>query len=305
MTDQWSRWLLERRDGGDARQREAVLADLRGIRDRVLERAEPLAGATLLDVGTGDGLIGLAALDRVGPEGTVVFADISPALLERCREAVAAQNAGDRARFVSADAADLGPIPSESVDVVTTRSVLIYVVDKRAAFAAMYRVLRPGGRISLFEPINRLMYPEPAGRFYGYDVGAVSDLAAKVKAAVVLSEGSDFHRAMMGFDDRDLAEHATAAGFRRVHVACHIDIEPGSPMHATSLAALLDSAPNPNAPTTREAIESALTPVEQQQFIAGLERAMTAGTAVRRMAVAYVAAEKLDPEGGEQAITNQ
>jgi len=49
----------------------------------------------------------------------------------------------------------LDPIQSESVDVATTRSVLIYVPDKRAAFAALHRVLRLGGRISLFEPINR------------------------------------------------------------------------------------------------------------------------------------------------------
>jgi arsenite methyltransferase len=192
------------------------------------------------------------------------------------------------------------------VDVVTTRSVLIYVLDKRAAFETMHRVLRPAGRISLFEPINRLMYPEPEDRFYGYDVGAVADLAAKVKTALVaLPEGSDFRRAMMGFDDRDLAEHAAAAGFGRVHVECRIDIEPGSVMQAPGLAALLDSAPNPNAPTTREAIDSALTRAEQGRFVAELERAMAAGTAVRRMAAAYVVAEKPDPEGAGRPISNQ
>jgi arsenite methyltransferase len=87
--DRWSRWLLERRHGGDARQREATLAHLGGVRDRVLAGAEPLEGATLLDVGAGDGLIGLGALDRVGPEGTVVFADVSPALIDECRRRMA------------------------------------------------------------------------------------------------------------------------------------------------------------------------------------------------------------------------
>ena len=41
------------------------------------------------------------------------------------------------------------------MDIVTTRSVLIYVEDKRRAFEEFFRVLKPGGRISLFEPINR------------------------------------------------------------------------------------------------------------------------------------------------------
>jgi arsenite methyltransferase len=98
--DRWSQWLLERRHGGDERQREATLAHLGGIRDRVLAGAEPLEGATLLDVGAGDGLIGLTALDRVGPNGSVVFADVSPALLDECRRAVAAKDAGARARFI-------------------------------------------------------------------------------------------------------------------------------------------------------------------------------------------------------------
>lgn len=56
--DRWSRWLLERRDGGREGQRTASLEHLSGIRDRVLNAAEPLEGATLLDVGAGDGLIG-------------------------------------------------------------------------------------------------------------------------------------------------------------------------------------------------------------------------------------------------------
>jgi arsenite methyltransferase len=46
---------------------------------------------------------------------------------------------------------------------LTTRSVLIYVADKAGAFREFHRVLRPGGRISLFEPINR--YGLDAWRF--------------------------------------------------------------------------------------------------------------------------------------------
>jgi ubiquinone/menaquinone biosynthesis C-methylase UbiE len=289
--DHWSRWLRERRDAGDERQRTAILDMLGPVRERVLAFAEPLDGATLLDVGTGDGLIGLAALERVGAQGRVIFSDISDALLAHAHEAVAARELLDRARFVSTQAADLAEIADGSVDVVTTRSVLIYVADKAGAFDAMYRVLRPGGRISLFEPINSLMYPEAADRFWGYDVSAVSALADKVKRTY--REISDPAAAtMLDFDDRDLVRLAEAAGFSRIHLECHIDVETRADMGAIDIETLLDSAPNPLAPTARESIDATLTEDERDVFVAHLRRAVEAGDRLRRGAVAYLAASK-------------
>jgi arsenite methyltransferase len=289
--DRWSRWVLERRDGGSQEQREATLAHLAAIRGRVLRNAEPLEGRTLLDVGAGDGLIGLKALDRVGPDGRVIFSDVSRALLECCRDAVRSREALDRAEFVTAAAEDLAGIPDESVDVATARSVLIYVVDKPAAFASLYRVLRPGGRISLFEPINRLMFPEPDGRFCGYDLSSVGELVARVRAIFTAGEPAD-RTAMMGFDDRDLAKLAEEAGFDSVHVECHIDIDRGGGDSPISLEALLDGAPNPNAPTAREAVDAALTAPEQAQFMTALAKAFKDRRTIRRMAVAYLSATK-------------
>ncbi|MBV9606161.1 MAG: class I SAM-dependent methyltransferase [Solirubrobacterales bacterium] len=260
------------------------------IRDRVLGHAAPLEGATLLDVGAGDGLIGLAALERVGPNGTVIFSDVSEALLAHSEQRADSLGLSDRARFVHTAAEDLAAIPDASVDVVTTRSVLIYVAEKSQAFAAFARVLRPGGRLSLFEPINRLVFPEPDDRFWGYDIGAVAGLAARVRAQ--FTGASRDVRAMMGFDDRDLADLAVAAGFERVHVERHIDVEPGSSMNPVSFDALLDSAPNPNAPSTREAIAAALTEDEQERFLTELRSAFDEGRATRRMVGAYVAAQK-------------
>jgi arsenite methyltransferase len=289
--DQWSSWLLERRDAGDERQRAATLEQLEPIRDRVLTHAEPLKGVNVLDVGTGDGLIGLQALEHVGAQGSVIFSDISQALLDHCRRAVASRGHLDRARFVKTPAQDLAAIADASVDVITTRSVLIYVADKALAFAAFHRVLRPGGRISLFEPINRLMNPEPPDRFLGYDISAVADLADKVKATF-----NDLRdpatAAMTDFDDRDLVHIAEAAGFERIHLECHIDVEPGSLMPTTSLRALLDSAPNPLAPTIREVVSQALSASEKQRFLDHLGRELRDGQCVRRSAVAYLVADR-------------
>ena len=68
--DRWHRWLLEGRFGGDAAAREKDLAGfLYPVRDAVLDRARLSPGQTLLDVGTGDGLIAFGALERLGPSG--------------------------------------------------------------------------------------------------------------------------------------------------------------------------------------------------------------------------------------------
>src|SRR5262249_38627519 len=57
--------------------------------------------------------------------------------------------------FFLIGSADVLPLPDESLDVIVTRSVLIYVLDKSESGREFFRTLRPGGRLSIFEPINR------------------------------------------------------------------------------------------------------------------------------------------------------
>ena len=73
-------------------------------RDRVLDGARLAEGMTLLDVGTGDGLVAFGAIARVGPSLKVVLADISPALLQRAEEAAVAQGVRDQCTFLQASA---------------------------------------------------------------------------------------------------------------------------------------------------------------------------------------------------------
>jgi arsenite methyltransferase len=289
--DQWSRWVLDRRDAGNERQRSLALEHLAPVRDRVLDGAEPLEAATLLDVGAGDGLIALEALERVGERGSVIFSDVSAPLLERCEDRVRERGMLDRARFVAARAEELAEIADASVDAVTTRSVLIYVAAKDEAFASFHRVLRPGGRVSIFEPINRLTYPEPPNRFWGYEVGAVADLADKVKATFAELQDPETDT-MVDFDHHDLVRLAEDAGFAPVRCDCHIAVEPGPLWAGMEFDALLDGAPNPLTPTVREGIERALTEPEQERFIAHLRHAHEAGEQVQRLAVAYLTAGK-------------
>ena len=145
--DKWAEWLAERRCGGDRAYEAEMLEELAEARDRVLDHAALQAGETLLDVGCGDGLIAFGALERGA--ALAIFSDISQDLLDRCTALAKERGLAGRSQFALTGADDLSVIADESVDVVTTRSVLIYVERKQTALAEFFRVLRPGGRVSL------------------------------------------------------------------------------------------------------------------------------------------------------------
>jgi arsenite methyltransferase len=287
--DRWARWVLERRDGGDDRLRRYGTSLLAGYRDGVLDRAGVVDGDVLLDVGAGDGLIGFAALERVGSGGRVVFSDISADLLAECRRRAAADEVLERCRFVHAGAEELRGIADGSVDVVTTRSVLIYVERKSAAFAEFFRVLRPGGRLSIFEPINGFAAADTEDRsLFGLDLAAIGDLAAKVHRVYLDDRGAG---PMLDFDERDLLRLARAAGFTGIELDYRAEVEVAYPMPTTDWDVLKKVAPNPLAPTYEEAVRRALTEDQRDRFEGHVRAALAAGLPGRRtLATAFLRA---------------
>jgi arsenite methyltransferase len=257
-------------------------------RDSVLDRAALRPGDVVLDVGCGDGLIGFGALDRVGPSGHVIFSDISSALIERCRATAQQLAVLDRCRFVTSGADSLHDIGDASVDVVTTRSVLIYVDRKDRAFAEFFRVLRPDGRISIGEPINRFSYPEPRGRFLGYDVMPVAEIVDKLEAFFDREERPKIS-AMMDFDERDLIAIAQRTGFGNIHLDLQADIK--AP-RAEDWTRFVQVAGNPLSPTLEEAMIASLTSDERERFTAHLKPLVESGTGMERRAFAYLMARK-------------
>ena len=283
MTDIWADWLRGRRSGGDPEYERAVLEALGDVRDRVLENAGLRAGETLLDVGCGNGLIGFGALER---GADVVFSDISDALLADCRTLAESAEALDRCRFVNAPADELAGIADGSVDVVTTRSVLIYVEDKEGAFSEFQRVLRPGGRISLFEPINRFGMRERRCT-WGFDIDGAEEQLSKVNA--VFERIQPETDPMLDFDERDLLTLAEHAGFFPITLEYRVDIDPPEPQRWETF---LGSSGNPKIPTFDEAMSEALSAEEQTRLVAALRPAVEQGLGVRRMAKAFLWAVK-------------
>jgi arsenite methyltransferase len=289
VRDRWAEWVLDRSFGGDRELQPGRLEMLTGVRDRVLDAAELQPGQTLLDVGAGDGLIAFGALERIGPEGRVIFSDISEDLLEHCRTLAGELAVTDRCEFVVASADDLDPLDDESVDVVTTRSVLIYLdrERKRRAFEEFRRVLRAGGRLSIFEPINRYGYPQPPGWFYGYDLSTIPELVEKVLAVSSPAE----EKTLIDFDERDLLVWAREAGFDPIHLEYEVDVKPGSWLNGP-WASVLRTSGNPLAPALGEALDEALTPEEREVLEARLRPLVEANAGRAHSAVAYLSATK-------------
>jgi arsenite methyltransferase len=284
LTDQWADWIRTRRTGGDAAYERRMLAELGTVRDRVLDNAKLEAGETLLDVGCGNGLIAFGALERGA--GEVVFADISAPLLEDCRKLAAPTGLSDRCRFLEAPASDLAGVDGASVDVLTTRSVLIYVEEKERAFSEFHRVLRPGGRISLFEPINRFGMEERRST-WGYTVDGTEDLMEKVNAVyTAIQPESD---PMVDFDERDLLRLAGDAGFFPITLEYRAEIEAPE---ARAWDSFLHSSFNPKVPTLAEAMEQTLTAEEQGRLISAMRPAVEEGRGVWPMGKAYLWAVK-------------
>jgi SAM-dependent methyltransferase len=102
-------------------------------------------GETVLDLGSGAGLDCLLAARAVGPRGTVLGVDMTPAMIERARANVA--KAGVANVEFREGLLDALPVADGSVDAVTSNCVINLVPDKSAVFREVARVLRPGGRM--------------------------------------------------------------------------------------------------------------------------------------------------------------
>lgn len=286
-TDRWARWLADRRFGGDEATRERASEEvLKPVRERVLDAAEPIAGARVLDVGCGEGLIGLGALERGARQ--VVFSDVSADVLEECRRHAGDRGMLDRCDFVRASADDLGPVAAGDVDVVTLRSVLIYVPAKQTCFGEFARVLAPGGRLSLYEPVNRFAQAEWTGdRMFGVDVGPVAGVVEKVRA-IYADAAPPEGDPMLDFDERDLVAFAEAAGFADITLTLTMEVRPADPVRWDVFA---HTAGSPNAPTLAEAMDAAgLTGAERHRLVGHVRPRIESGAATWRMAHAFLRA---------------
>ncbi len=144
-------------------------------------------GEVVLDLGSGGGIDCFLAAKKVGPEGRVIGLDMTPDMIKLARrnaKKVGATNVD----FRYGEMEDI-PLQDGSVDVIISNCVINLSPDKDAVFREAFRVLRPGGRISVSDIVIDGRLPQSIrsrlDAWAGCIAGALdeSDYLGKMRAA--------------------------------------------------------------------------------------------------------------------------
>jgi ubiquinone/menaquinone biosynthesis C-methylase UbiE len=220
----------------------------------------------VLDVGSGLGLLTLAASERIG-DGWVIAIDPSVAALEELLRLAHTANANGIMYLVGD--AEVLPLPDASVDAAVLGSVLFHVADPGAVVDELARVLRPEGRLSLREPLDGGATTISTA----VDWSPLGELGERV---VALRETSVVTR-LPRLDADSLTARLSEAGFTAVEVAVE-DLGETWFVTEASLDARLDATSDLATPSLRERWQRTFTSQEVDALVSHLRS--LAGTTI-------------------------
>lgn len=108
------------------------------------------SAATVLDLGCGTGVVSRAIARRKGFAGRVTGIDRSPYLIAAASRFAAGEGVSGVVEFRSGDSQSLELRPG-AFDAVVAHTLISHVEDQRAVMKEIARVVKPGGRVGVFD----------------------------------------------------------------------------------------------------------------------------------------------------------
>lgn len=158
------------------------------------------SGDHVLDLGSGAGNDVFVARAEVGESGRVIGVDMTPAMIDKAN-ANNARLGYANVEFRAGDIESL-PVDSATIDVVISNCVLNLVPDKQKAFSEIFRVLKPGGHMSVSDIVVSKTLPEKIAKAAVLYAGCIG--GAQVKAEYLAGLGMAGFKGIQVVREREL-----------------------------------------------------------------------------------------------------
>lgn len=264
----WTEWLKKNRFAGQTPEMiEQTTKWLEAVRDVVLVFAEIKPYETVIDIGTGTGLLAFKALEMQECKGKVIFSDKFQDCLDDCKRILDASGVTSGYEMLLSPCEQIS-LPDNSVDKALMRSVLVHIVHKQPAISEIYRVLKPGGKLCAFEPIIR-----SNTRYW------------EILDPVYIEKYEDFKRAenemmenpldsLCNFDDKTIKTNLEIAGFSIPDVKLQ-EVRSNYIVQPNMVKEWFNNPPSPDQPSTKERFLKYFDEETVEKFMADVSSYLT------------------------------